>query len=427
VIASPTSDRFIREIRAVQHRRLWAACVVAASVVVAQDPQPAPPTAPAAPAPASAPQDAAAKGEAVRYALVEADGGKRLRISAAMTAINESSEVKSRFLAARKRIAVAENAASRAAAPRPTSAPASRPDAAAVPKTATFDPATKALLDAAVGPDDAAGTAALAKLAGSGEAGSQALAQLSLRSETLVARLMSASMRKQMDSNAIYEGQFAELKVYGVDAVRLLLGWTMEPPKDVPEERVETFKTAAVRALRDVGPEARHMDAVKNVLREAAGRASQAGNEDLLFTTAGVLRRFGDAVIFDAIKEQAGKAAAAPEARARRSGFKALADLHYAVGDHQASAEHYQKLVAVCEELKEPPAQIAINYYNAACNFALCKKADEGFAMLTKAVEAGAKTGAVTLNLLKSDRDIAILREDPRFAKLIETHFPTKP
>ncbi len=395
------------------------------------DGAPAAPTAPAAPAPA-APQDAvkAAPGEPVRYALVEPDGGKRNKMTAAITDLGASSATKTKFLATRKLIAKAaaptSRPASRATAPesRPESRAAGEP--AAVPKTVVFNDKIKGLMNAAVGDDQAAAAAAFGALAADAEFGAAALAQLNLRSETLVSRMMSGFMRKQMETSAIFEGQYADLKEYGADGLRLLCTWTAEPPKDVAEGQAENFKSAAVRAVRDFDPPAEHLKAVLSILKGTAGRASQAGNDDLLFTTAGVLRRLGDASIFDAIKEQAGKAAANADPKVSMVGAKALADLHYAAGEHAASGEYFKQAVVAGEKAKVPPASLAINYYNAACNFALSKKIDDAFEMLGKAAEAGAKAGAVTEGLFRSDRDIAVLRDDPRFAKLMETHFPKK-
>ena len=410
------------------HRPLIALLFTASvSVGFAQKPEGAPsaPTPAAAPA---APQDAAkaAPGEPVRYALVEPDGGKRNKMTAAITELGGSPATKAKFLAARQRIAKTHVPESRpaASAAGAGSRPAAEP--AAVPKTVVFNEAIKGLMNAAVGEDEAAAAAAITALGAEKEFGAAALAQLNLRSETLVARMMSTHMRKQMETGAVFTGQFSALKEYGVDGVRLLCTWTTEPPKDVAEGQTETFKSSAVRAVFDVEPQEAHKKAVISALKNCAARASQTGNDDLLFTTAGVLRRFGDASIFDMIKDQAGKAAENTEPKARMTGAKALADLYYAAGDNATSGDFYKKAVAAGEEAKVPPAGLAILYYNAACNFALCKKLDDGFDMLNKAAEVGAKAGAVTETLFRTDRDITVLRDDPRFAKLMETHFPKK-
>lgn len=393
------------------------------------------PAAPAAPAPA-APQDAAkaAPGEPVRYALVEADGGKRNRMTAAISDLGGSTATKAKFLATRKLIAKAAASTSRptsrpeSRAATPATGPESRAagEPSAVPKTVVFNDKIKGLMNAAVSDDQAAAAAAFGALVADAEFGAAALAQLNLRSETLVSRMMSGFMRKQMETNAIFEGQYADLKEYGVDGLRLLCAWTADPPKDVAEGQTENFKSAAVRAVRDFDPPAEHRQAVLSILKNSAGRAAQAGNQDLLFTAAGVLRRLGDAAIFDTLKEQAGKAAANADPMTSMGGAKALADLHYAAGEHAASGDYFKQAVVAGEKAKVPPASLAINYYNAACNFALSKKIDDAFEMLGKAAEAGAKAGAVTEGLFRHDRDIAVLRDDPRFAKLMETYFPKK-
>jgi hypothetical protein len=404
-----------------KHLALLFAAAVCPTFLSAQD-KPAPGGAPAA---AAAPAKAAVKGEAIRYALVEADGGKRGKVTNALEEINGlTPEARAQFFALRARLAKAAPAESR---------PASRPEGAAAPaatgaapegpaKPVEFAPATKELMNAAAAMDEAASAAALAKLAALGADGVPALTQLGDRSMLLAQRLMSAAMKKEISTGALYAGQYAGLKEFGRDAIPFLLKWTTEPPRDVLENQAENFKGAAVRALRDLDPSPEEKKSLAKALRGAAGRAQQSGNDDLVFTVAGACRAFGDSTIFDAIKEQATKASKSDKAQERYSGFKALSDLHYSAREHAEAAAAYKSLVAVGEEMKLQPAQLGITYYNAACNFALANNADEAFAMLDKALSS--KAQGINQSLLDNDRDLTNLRADPRFSALVKKAFP---
>jgi len=64
-----------------------------------------------------------------------------------------------------------------------------------------------------------------------------------------------------------------------------------------------------------------------------------------------------------------------------------------------------------------------VAYYNMACAYARLKNADKAFEMLGKAVDEG----FANRNTMTTDADLADLRSDPRFAKLIERLPATAP
>ena len=78
-------------------------------------------------------------------------------------------------------------------------------------------------------------------------------------------------------------------------------------------------------------------------------------------------------------------------------------------GNYDKSIELHKKLVA----LGGQGAQIG--NYNIACAYSLKKEADKAFEYLDKAVEAG----FLDANHIQDDTDMANIKEDPRFAKLV--------
>lgn len=57
----------------------------------------------------------------------------------------------------------------------------------------------------------------------------------------------------------------------------------------------------------------------------------------------------------------------------------------------------------------------ALAHYNLACSYSLLKKIDHALRALRKAIELGYRD----LRYLREDRDLAALRRDPRFRKLL--------
>ena len=89
----------------------------------------------------------------------------------------------------------------------------------------------------------------------------------------------------------------------------------------------------------------------------------------------------------------------------------------------QANAAYQKKDYGACARLFEQAASrstggsVVNDYYNAACCHALATNADNAFASLERAIEAGYRN----LNYIKSDSDLEVLHGDSRWKKLLAT------
>ena len=375
-----------------------------------------------APAPA-APAAAAPKGDELRRAFVDADGGKRLAIAAAADKLLAADKAgRAQFLTTLRAIAaVAPPPAAPAAGTPPPAAGTPQPPAAPAAKAPEFDDATKQLMVAAIGTDAAAQQASLAKLAADA-ATKPALAQLDERGKAILARCVTNFVRKQTETNAIYAGQYAELREFQPEAGALLLRWGKDAPRDggPPEQ----FRTACVRALRDVLTTEQADDKVRAALKEIAGKAQSAGSQDAFITAICALAQFGDASLFDSVKEGVEKQAKSATEQQLLQATNMLADLHYQARKYEEAATHYKAFVALLEKAPQSQQGLSTIIYNACCSLALAGKLDEAMQHLEKALEVGVKSEQPLRKvLLDTDHDIASLRADPRFTALYEKYY----
>lgn len=380
---------------------------------------------PAAAAPAS-------KGDALRRAMVETEAGRTVISTAAEEVLNGGTAARVRFTALVRSIT--------AAAPKPEP----KPEAKAEPKTdapapkdgapAPAEPAkvelpeaTKALMNEVVTGNDEASKAALTKLAADAETGKLALARLEERGRIVFQRCLFLTVRRKIDTNAVFAGQYDELKDFQPEAGELLLAWAALPPKEVQRDaqRAEPFRTASLRAVRDIVPADQATDATRAALRQVLGKAQHAQNQQLLIAAACALHQYGDASAFDKIKGEVEKAAATAKDDQLIGVTNTLAELHYQLRDYETAATHFKTVVAMLE--KSPNASgegMGTMIYNAACSLALAKKTDEALQFLDKALQVGAKSGnALKKTMIDADHDMNNLRADPRFAELMERHF----
>jgi hypothetical protein len=362
------------------------------------------------------------KPDALRFALVEPDGYRRPKISDASRLLNDGGpDAIKNFVALRKRIA--------AVAPAPESKPAeTKPaDPAAAPaapeaKPVDFPADLKDLMSKTVTGSAADSEAALDSLKKKGDQAVPALRRLDERSLAVLSRLVSRFVSTQIATNALFAGQYDDLKVYGPDAVVLLARWTVEPPREAAEGSAESFKSACVRAIRDLVPAAEGNDRLRQHLKSVVGRAQQSNNEDLMFQAAAALKQYGDSTIFDELKKNVETATKSDDPKRKFAGWKALSELYYNARLYDDACGAYMQQIAAAEALKLPAQQMSSIQYNACCAHALAKKIDEAFALLEKALQGGA-TSKVTID---NDHDLTALRADPRFDALMQKHFGAK-
>ncbi len=388
-----------------------------------QTPPPASPVSPAAPAAPAA----TAKGDELRKAFVDADGARRATIGAAAEAVMATDQTgRARFLATLRAIAAVAPAA---AAPAPA-APGTLAGAPAVApaKPPEFDAEMKKLMAEAIGSDAEAQKASLGKLAADQTTGAAALTQLDERGKLILGRCVSTFLGRRLATNAIFAGQFTELRDLDPEASNLLLRWAKEAPKDVANP--EQFRTACLRALRDTLTAEQATDQIRTELKGLAEKAQGGRNQDQFITAVCALHQFGDASLFDKIKGGVLKRAESGSDEAKSQATNMLAELHYQARMYEDAATYYKSFLAMVEKAPEPPQGMPTYVYNTACSLALAGKTDEALQYLEKAVEVGTKAGQpLTKTLFDTDHDIDSLRADPRFQAIYEKNFGkvTKP
>jgi tetratricopeptide (TPR) repeat protein len=365
---------------------------------------------------------AAAKGDELRKAFVDADGSRRLAISAAADKVLAADKAgRAQFMATLRAIT--------AVAPPATEAPAAAPAPAAggatpppPPKPPEFADDVKKLMTDAIGGDPEAQKASLGKLTEDKTNGTAALAQLDTRGKAILARCVSQFVRKKLETNAIFAGQYTDLKDFNPEASDLLLRWAKEAPREVANP--DQFRTACLRALRDTLAADAANDRVRADMKEIATKAQQGRSQDLFLTAACALLQFGDSSLFDRLKENVQKQAEGGTDEQKTGAANMLAELHYQARKYEEAANYYKAYIAALEKLPETPPGMPTYIYNTACSLALAGKVDEALTYLEKALAANANSERpLTKVLIDSDHDIDALRKDERFTALYEKHF----
>jgi tetratricopeptide (TPR) repeat protein len=87
----------------------------------------------------------------------------------------------------------------------------------------------------------------------------------------------------------------------------------------------------------------------------------------------------------------------------------------YFLGNALLGQKRYEEALAIFEKTKEFPRVKVYSLYNIACILAIQKKPDEAIASLEEAIKAG----FTDFGQLQTDSDLASLKDDPRFQRLI--------
>ena len=373
-------------------------------------------TAPAAPATPVAPA-APVKGDELRKAFVDADGARRIAIAAAAETVLAADKAgRTQFLNTLRAIAAVAPAP---AAPAPAAAPGT--PATPPPKPVEFADDLKKLMAEAIGKDAEVQKASLQKLAAD-PAHKPALVQLDERGRAILSRCVLNFVRKRMETNAIFAGQYTELRDFDPEASALLLRWGKDAPREAGQP--EQFRTACLRALRDTMTAEQATDAVRAELKAIAQKAQAGRNQDWFTTSVCALAQFGDASLFDQIKAGVQKQAESANEQEKLQATNMLAELHYQARKYEDAATHYKAFVAMLEKAPQAPQGMPTVIYNCCCSLALAGKTDEALQFLEKALDASAKSEQpLTKGLLDTDHDIDSLRKDPRFQPLYDKHF----
>jgi hypothetical protein len=302
-------------------------------------------------------------------------------------------------------------------APLAKAAPAAAPaDAKAMAEPLGDD--DRALVEALVGGEPAAAEAAAAKLQAGAATNAATAQRLGRRAEALLTGYVVRVFREQEETRAQFAGQYNALRDLGPLGLQLLSGWLEKPPAQM---RADLVKTYSIRALRDVvggKPDAALMGVLTKVAKSPV--ESQGVSREAVFALA----QFGDRSLVDPQIKSLEERAASEDPAKSAVALGELADVHYQLRDFASAAAMHKRHVAILEANETVAAatrNLPTLYYNACCSMALAGQIDDAFAHLDKAIAVGVRTGQpLTKRLLEVDMDIAALRQDPRFAEVMQ-------
>lgn len=251
------------------------------------------------------------------------------------------------------------------------------------------------------------------------------------RTKTDIDRLVGASAKElpahlkkfitdNMRMGTFYRGQYDVLRRCAAPPTPWLLKWIERPPGGVYSR--EHFRTACMRALRDVHPKKPPKDllpALHTIARDEE-EPSEVRKEAVY-----ILAGFGDRKPIEELVAIQKKNVDASDPRRQVSGLIGLADIHYRLSEYKAAANLQLEAIAIYEKGSVVASRgMQTCYYNAACFLAMAGDSDPAFVHLKKALNTGK---AFSRRALELDRDLRPLHPDPRFKKLLDDYFATRP
>ena len=231
-----------------------------------------------------------------------------------------------------------------------------------------------------------------------------------------VVRLTAVKLRpllkERSGTNLTFDGQYADLKESGADAVLALL--EMFEDEDEPGD----LRLAAIRALADAGG--------ASILPRVSALAEDPLLGEVLREEAGTLLailgdpRFMDRQVVQVVNEIKSRPAN-PLEKIRL--HEKLAGLYYRMRRYPRAIEEYERAVGILESLrsrlsKDSPLRqrFAQTYYNGACSMSLGGQMEKCRAYLKKSMELD----PVHLRSIEKDGDLRRLREAPDFKEFMK-------
>jgi tetratricopeptide (TPR) repeat protein len=263
----------------------------------------------------------------------------------------------------------------------------------------------EAKLEAALVASTVEGAAGQAFVA-SGKSGWKLLQEFRARFLSAKRELVLACINHARDGQSVYEGQFANLSVFGKGGLKLVIGMLDEKNKLWSAGNEGWL----LRVVRDLG--------VKPGKRQLAQLIEVADNyvldESIRYLAMLCLADFGDQKRFEAKEAEFRKMSAAHQEWYQRDGWGRLGRLYSDARQHEKAVVAFKKGLELRKAEKDDA--LAGLRYNLSCSLAKLEQLDEAFAVFDKAL-AGGK--GLSDRLLESDKDLDPLRKDARFEKLM--------
>jgi len=268
----------------------------------------------------------------------------------------------------------------------------------------------------------------------SGEAAIGALAQRIRRAPTDAVRLRQGLdgvltsvgvefLEREGARGVIFAGQFDPLRPLQPWVGQLYLKLLLDPPDWFPD----TERARLVPALRDLFPEPPPTEDISRI--EALADDVAREPEVLRLQLSFALAQWGQPERAERVLADLRRQCADPDPDARLYPLHFLADVHYQMRAYaKAQAVHAQYL-SLAQEREHPVRPI--DFYNAACCANLAGDLEQAVAWLRRcAALQGSDEVDASLKLERSmfleDPELAMVRQDARFAEIFRTAFPAR-
>jgi hypothetical protein len=237
----------------------------------------------------------------------------------------------------------------------------------------------------------------------------------------LATRTVLGFLDRAQKSGMVFRGQYDPLQALQPYAGDLLFRLLLDSPDWFPHTHRSTL-VPAIRDLQKGAPDAARLAAVLEI----------AGNVDLepaVLRTAlsCLLWQWGRKELLAARFDELRRASAEGDAEDRIGALRELARLQYEVADYERATATHAALVVLADHahLRLQPS----DWYWGACWFALKGDCDRGLQALDRCAELQAaadvdESHKLPRKLFESDPELARLRADPRFARVLERAFP---
>jgi tetratricopeptide (TPR) repeat protein len=236
----------------------------------------------------------------------------------------------------------------------------------------------------------------------------------------LVEQVALGFVKRGVDSEMFYAGQYDELRVLQPHIGEFFFGLVIDPPDWFHDDH----RPWIVTALRDL--QTGELDEQRLGRLRAIAEDEDFETERLRDALVYALAQWGDRELAERRLAAARRGQTAGDAEDRHAALQREASIQYLLRDYAAAAGAHQRYLRSAETAGLPITPEG--YYNAACCLSLAGDQEAAFAELDRCVEL-MRTGRVDASLMlerklfETDRDLAALRGTPRFAALLERAF----
>lgn len=241
--------------------------------------------------------------------------------------------------------------------------------------------------------------------------------------EPVITTLCLDFMKREVESEMVYAGQYDPLLVLMPHSGRFYLGLLLDTPDWFPDN----LRWQVVAALRDLYPESPGDDSLAAM--QLIAEDQEFETEDLREALTHALAQWGRRRLVERqIAElERNRREALPDDQL--DALQQLADVYYRIRDYKTSAELYKEFLELAEEADFPLAPA--HYYNAACTFSLTGDLESAYEALEACAELQSSDHVdsslkLERELFDTDPEIRAVRGTRRFEAIVEKAFGKK-